>query len=68
VAIGIDEGRSVEAIASGPGDLEGGVGFLEGDGFWVAVAGDPCGEAIGRVEEPRYTDKILTFQKLTDIA
>ena len=49
VAIGVDEGRSVEAIASGPSDLEAGVGFLEGDGFRVAVAG---GEVIGGVEEP----------------
>jgi len=52
VAIGIDEGRSVEAIASGPSDLEVGVGFLKGDGFRVAVAGQLCGELIGRVEQP----------------
>ena len=52
VAIGVDEGRSVEAIASGPSDLEAGVGFLEGDGFRVAVAGEAGGEVIGGVEEP----------------
>ena len=46
VAIGVDEGRSVEA------NLEAGVGFLEGDGFRVAVAGEAGGEAIGGVEEP----------------
>src|SRR5271157_3840936 len=51
VAIGVDEGRSVEAIASGPSDLEAGVGFLEGDGFRVAVAGEAGGEVIGGVEE-----------------
>ena len=65
VAIGVDEGRSVEAIASGPSDLEAGVGFLEGDGFRVAVAGEACGEVIGGVEEPsiacfgREQDKLV---------
>src|SRR5271167_4592182 len=52
VAIGVDEGRSVETIASGPSDLEAGVGFLEGDGFRVAVAGEAGGEVIGGGEEP----------------
>ena len=65
MAIGIDEGWSVEAIAAGPGDLEAGVGFLEGDGFWIAVAGEACGKAIGGVEEPgiacfgREEDKLV---------
>ncbi len=65
VPIGVDEGRSVEAIASGPSDLEAGVGFLEGDGFRVAVAGEAGGEAIGGVEEPsiacfgREQDKLV---------
>ena len=65
MAIGIDEGRSVEAIASGPSDLEPGVGFLEGDGFRVAVAGEAGGEVIGGVEEPsiacfgREQDKLV---------
>ena len=65
MAIGVDEGRSVEAIVAGPGDLEAGVGFLKGDGFWIAVAGEACGEAIGGVEEPsiagfgREQDKLV---------
>ena len=65
VAIGIDEGRSVEAIGAGPGDLEAGVGFLKGDGFRVAVASEAGGEAIGGVEEPsiacfgREQDKLV---------
>ena len=65
MAIGVDEGRSVEAIASGPSDLEAGVGFLEGDGFRVAVAGEAGGEVIGGVEEPsiacfgREQDKLV---------
>ncbi len=65
VAIGVDEGRSVEAIASGPRDLEAGVGFLQGDGFRVAVAGEARGEVIGGVEEPsiacfgREQDKLV---------
>src|SRR5208337_2685629 len=52
LTISIDEGWSVEAIVAGPSDLEAGVGFLPGDGFRVAVAGEACGEAIGGVEEP----------------
>ena len=51
-AIGVDEGRSVEAIVAGPSDLEAGVGFLEGDRLRVAVAGEARGEVVGRVEEP----------------
>jgi hypothetical protein len=52
VAIGVDEGRSVEAIASGPSDLEGGAGFRKGDRFRIAVAGEARGEAIAGIEEP----------------
>ena len=65
MTIGIDEGRSVEAIVAGPGDLEAGVGFLKGDGFRIAVAGEACGEVIGGVEEPsiacfgREEDKLV---------
>ena len=65
MAIGVDEGRSIEPIVAGPGNLEAGVGFLEGDGYRVAVAGDPCGEVIGGVEEPsiaafgREQDKLI---------
>src|SRR5208337_2090521 len=45
--------------------LEAGVGFLKGDSFRVAVAGEACGEAIGGVEEPsiacfgREQDKLV---------
>jgi hypothetical protein len=41
-----------EVDAVGPGDVEACVSFLEGDGLWVAVAGEASGEAIGRVKEP----------------
>ena len=65
MAIGVDEGRSVEAIASGPSDLEAGVGFLKGDRFGIAVAGEARGKVIGGVEEPsiacfgREQDKLV---------
>ena len=65
MAIGVDEGRSVEAIASGPSDLEAGVGFLKGDRFGIAVAGEAGGKVIGGVEEPsiasfgREQDKLV---------
>ena len=65
MTIGVDEGRAVEAIDAGPGDLEAGIGFLEGDGLRIAVAGEACGEVIGGVEEPgvacfgREQDKLV---------
>jgi len=65
LTIGVDEGRSVEAITSGPSDLEADVGFLEGGGLRVAVAGEAGGEVIGGVEEPsiacfgREQDKLV---------
>ncbi len=52
MAIGINEGWSVEAIAPGPSDLEAGVGFLEVDGFRISIAGEACGKVIGGVEQP----------------
>ena len=45
--------------------MEAGVGFVEGDGFLIAVAGEAGGEAIGGVEEPsiacfsREQDKLV---------
>ena len=57
--------RPVEAIVAGPSDLEAGVGFLKGDGFRIAVAGEACGEVVGGVEEPsiacfgREEDKLV---------
>ena len=65
MTIGIDEGRSVEAIVAGPSDLEAGVGFLKGDGFRIAVAGEAWGDVVGGVEEPsiacfgREEDKLV---------
>ena len=57
--------RPVEAIVAGPSDLEAGVGFLKGDGFRIAVAGEACGDVVGGVEEPsiacfgREEDKLV---------
>ncbi len=42
--------RPVKALAGI--DDEGGIVFFDVDGFGVAVAGQPCGELIGRVEQP----------------
>ena len=63
MAVGINEGRPVDAIVAWPSDLEAGVGFLEGDGFRVAVAGETCGEVIGRVEEPGIADFVTDRTK-----
>jgi hypothetical protein len=52
LAIGIDEGGSLDAIVALPIDAEGGIVFFDVDGFGVAVAGQPCGESIEWVASP----------------
>ena len=58
--------RSVEAIGTGPGNLEAGAGFVPGNGFRIAVAGEARGEVIGGVEDPgiacfgREEDKLVS--------
>ena len=51
--IGRDEGFCFDAVAAVAADCEGSIVFLDVDRFGVAVAGQPCGELIGRVRQPR---------------
>ena len=49
-----------------PIDEEGGIVFFDVDGFGVAVAGQPCGELIGRVEQPGVAGFGREQDKLTN--
>ena len=66
LAIGIDEGGSLDAIVALPIDDDGGIVFFDVDGFGVAVAGQPCGELIGRVEQPGVAGFGREQDKLTN--
>jgi hypothetical protein len=50
--IGVDEGRSVDAIAALPTDGERGIAFFDVDRFALPVSSQPCRELISGVEEP----------------
>ena len=50
--IGVDKGRSVDAIAALPTDGERGIGFFDVDRFALPVSSQPCREPIGGVEQP----------------
>src|SRR5207302_7995994 len=52
IVIGVDEGRSVDAIAALPTDGERGIGFFDVDRFALALSSQPCREPIGGVEQP----------------
>ena len=48
--IGVNEGRSVDAIAALPTYRKRGIGFLDVDRFVLPVSSQPCREPIGGVE------------------
>jgi hypothetical protein len=50
--IGVNEGRSLDAIAALPSDREGGIGLFDVDRFALAVSRQPCRVSIGGVEQP----------------
>src|SRR5439155_7895833 len=52
IVIGVDESRSVDAIAALPTDGERGIGFFDVDRFALPVSSQPCREPIGGVEQP----------------
>ena len=65
-SIDVNECWSLDAIVALPVNREGGIVFLDVDRFGVAVAGQPCGELIGRVEQPRIAGFGGEQDKLTD--
>jgi hypothetical protein len=52
ISIGVNERRSVGAIAALPTDRERGIGFLDVDRLVLTVSSQPCREPIGGVEQP----------------
>ena len=60
------EGGSLDAIVALPLDDEAGIVFFDVDGFGVAVAGQPCGELIGQVEQPGVAGFGRQQDKLTN--
>jgi hypothetical protein len=51
-SIHVNECGSLDAIATLPVDREGGLVFFDVEWFGVSIAGQPCGELIGRVKQP----------------
>jgi len=52
-SIHVNECGSLDAIAPLPVNREGGLVFFDVEWFGVSIAGQPCGELIGRVKQPR---------------
>src|SRR5258707_3329680 len=52
IVIGVDESRSVDAIAALPTDGERGIGFFDVDRFALPVSSQPCREPIGGGGQP----------------
>ena len=64
--IGVNEGRSVDAIAALPTDRKRGIGFLDVDRFVLPVSSQPCREPIGGVEQPSIAGFGGEQHQLTD--
>src|SRR6266850_2571511 len=54
IVIGVDESRSVDAIAALPTDGERGIGFFDVDRFALPVSSQPCREPIGGGRAARH--------------
>src|ERR1700738_2626224 len=66
ISIEVNETGPLDTIMALPTDREGGIGFLDVDRFGGAIAGQPCGELIGRVEQPSIAGFGREQNKLTD--
>jgi hypothetical protein len=66
ISIEVNESGPLDTIMALPTDREGGIGFLDVDRFGAAIAGQPCGELIGRVEQPSIAGFGREQNKLTD--
>src|SRR6202045_3547509 len=66
LSIGVNERRSVDAIAALPTDGERGIGFLDGDRFAPPVPSQPAREPIGGVEQPSIAGFGGEQDQLTD--
>src|ERR1700690_3375507 len=65
-SIHVDECVSLDAIAPLPVNREGGLVFFDVEWFGVPIAGQPCGELIGRFNQPRIARLGGEQDNLTD--
>jgi hypothetical protein len=65
-SIHVDECVSLDAIAPIPVNREGGLVFFDVEWFGVPIAGQPCGELIGRFNQPRIARLGGEQDNLTD--
>src|SRR3984893_15719710 len=66
ISIEVNESGPLDTIMALPTDREGGICFLDVGRFGAAMAGQPCGELIGRVEQPSIAGFGREQNKLTD--
>jgi hypothetical protein len=64
--IRVNERRPVDAIAARPADGERSIGILDVDRFALAISGEPHGEEIRAVEQPRIADGSREQHQLTN--
>jgi len=65
-SIDVNECGSIDAIAALPVNCKGGIVFFDADWFGVSIAGQPCGELIGGVQQPRIAGIGGKQDKLAD--
>ena len=56
-SIPVNECGSLDAVVPVPINREGGLVFFDVEWFGVPIAGQPCGELIGGVQQPRIASK-----------
>ena len=52
MTLDVDEGPSLDVVLPLPLDRESGVGVLDMNRFGIAIASQPCGQVIERIEQP----------------
>ena len=52
IVIGVNKGRSLDAIPALPTDRKGDIGLFDVDRFALAVSSQSCREPVGGVEQP----------------
>jgi hypothetical protein len=65
-SIHVNECRSLDAVAPVPFNREGGLVFFDVEWFGVPIAGQPCSELIGGVQQPRIASLGGKQDKLAD--
>ena len=66
-SIHVNECGSLDAVAPLPFNREGGLVFFDVEWFGVPIAGQPCGELIGGVQQPRIASLGGKQDELADV-